>query len=166
MCTPPSVLPPGTLAACGCPEQGGEEAAHVPGPSAVTLEPPLHSLVGQRCPRPLSFLPHTNPPPGPHPAWIQAIHSALHLDCAHPPPTAWTQAIHSTLRLDCAHPPPTAWTQAIHSALRLNHGRAAGVTAFRELPQVSRACPAAFRPALEKSQAGDASPRPALQGPV
>ena len=146
MCTPPSVLPPGTLAACGCPEQGGEEAAHVPGPSAVTLEPPLHSLVGQRCPRPLSFLPHTNPPPGPHPAWIQAIHSALHLDCA--------------------HPPPTAWTQAIHSALRLNHGRAAGVTAFRELPQVSRACPAAFRPALEKSQAGDASPRPALQGPV
>lgn len=32
-CTPPSVLPPGTLAACRCLEQGGEEAALVPGPS-------------------------------------------------------------------------------------------------------------------------------------
>ena len=75
----------------------------------------------------------------------------------------------ATLVLAAHEPPPgphPAWTQAIHSALRLDRGCAAGVSAFRELAQVSRACPAAFRPALEKSQAGGASPRPALQGPV
>lgn len=115
-------------------------------PLAVTLEPPLRSLAGQRCPRSPLSLPHVNPPA-----------------CPAPPPRG-PQAIHSALRLDRGS--PAAWTQAIHSALRLDRGRAAGVSAFRELAQVSRACLSAFRPAEEKSRAGDTSPRPALQGPV
>lgn len=47
-------------------------------PLAVTLKPPLHSLVGQRCPRPPSFLPHTNPrlaptPRGPRPSTAHCV---------------------------------------------------------------------------------------------